>query len=59
MNFDEFKKKEQELKDINLEMILLEKQVNELREIQIDLFRMLKTEARSLKIKVEDGQFII
>ena len=59
MDLDEFKKKEQGLKDINLEMILLEKQVNELRELQIDLFRMLKTEARSLKIKVEDGQFII
>ena len=59
MDLEEFIEKENVLKDMALELMLLEKKCNELRADHIELFRMLRAEARYLKIKVQDGQFIV
>ena len=58
MNLEEFLEKEQVLKDMALELMLLEKKCSELRNEHIDLFRTLRAEARFLKITYQDGQFI-
>ena len=59
MDLTEFKRKELLLKDIALELIQAQKIAEELRVEHLELFKELKSQARYLKIQVQDGQFVI
>ena len=59
MDLIEFKRKELLLKDIALELIQAQKIAEELRVEHLELFKELKSQARYLKIQVQDGQFVI
>jgi len=59
MDLTEFIKKEQILQDINLEVLLMERKINELHEEQKELFRDLKNNARMLGIKCQNDRFVI
>ena len=59
MDLDEFKAKENILKDIALELLQKEKECNELRLEHQDLFKELRTQSRFLGLKVIDGEFVL
>ena len=59
MDLVEFIEKEKLLKDIALELIQAQKIAENLRIEHKDLFQELKSQARYLKIRVQDGQFIV
>ena len=58
MDLTEFIKKENILKDIALELIQAQKHCEELRIEHSELFKELRNNARLLKLRVVDGQFI-
>ena len=58
MDLEEFKIKENLLKDIALELLQKQKEAEELRIEHLELFKELKNSARMLKLICIDGQFI-
>ena len=58
MDLEEFIEKEKLLQDIALELLQAQKIAEDLRVEHLELFKELKSQARFLKIKSIDGQFI-
>ena len=59
MDLDEFKAKENILKDIALELLQKQKECEELRIEHQELFKELRSQSRFLGLKVIDGQFVL
>ena len=59
MDLDEFKAKENILKDIALELIQKQKECESLRIEHQELFKELRNNSRMLGLKVIDGEFVL